>query len=360
MEPRICTIISRNYLYYARALVKSLRAHHPSAKVWVLVVDACEPFFDPRSEDFTVVRITDLKLPNETSWMFRYTPFEVCNSLKPALIRHILKDLKEPAVLYLDSDIGIFSPLQRLWESILQTGLLLTPHCLSDFPNDGKWPERGVLQTAGIFNAGVIGATSGRANAFLDWWHGVLEYGCVVDLAKGQYVDQRYLDLVPAWFPDFAVCRDPGVNVAHFNLHERKVTQALAGWQVGESPLVAFHFTQVNWEQSTFWPPVNRPLTAQQPDVKLLIDHYAQTLNACGWKTTRSWPGGYDHFSNGLKISPQTRLAFRTQYPRSSPSSNPFEDVRWQEVERAGQRRRSVQEWISLPKRIVRRLTRKS
>ncbi len=358
MEPRICTIISRNYLCYARALVRSLRVQHPSAKVWVLVVDACEPFFDPRLEDFTVVQIADLKLPNESSWMFRYTAFELCNSLKAALIRHILRDLGEPAVLYLDSDISIFSPLYQLWESTLRTGILVTPHCLSEYPNDGQWPARSVLQTAGIFNAGVIGATSGRADAFLDWWHGVLEYGCVVNLPNGQYVDQRYLDLIPAWFPDHTICRNPGVNVAHFNLHERKVTHGIGGWRVGESPLVAFHFTQVNWEQSSFWPPVSRPLIAQQPDVKLLIEHYAQTLIACGWKTTSSWPGGYDHFTSGLKISPQTRIAFRAQYPRSSPSSNPFEDVRWQGVERASQRRQTVAEWMYMPTRIVRRLTR--
>ncbi|MGH9204084.1 MAG: hypothetical protein ACRD2A_22890, partial [Vicinamibacterales bacterium] len=37
---RACTIIARNYWAHARVLAQTLRAHHPDARLSVLVVDA--------------------------------------------------------------------------------------------------------------------------------------------------------------------------------------------------------------------------------------------------------------------------------------------------------------------------------
>ena len=38
------------------------------------------------------------------------------------------------------------------------------------------------------------------------------------------HYDQRWLDLVPALFDDVHIVRDPGCNVAYWNLPERYVT----------------------------------------------------------------------------------------------------------------------------------------
>lgn len=357
-EPAICTIISRNYLCYARALVRSFRNQHPTAEAWVLVVDDPEPHFDPAAEDFHVVRIADLKLPNPASWLFRYTPFELCNSVKPQLIRHVLRDLGRPAVIYLDSDIGIFNPIDAFWKLTLQTGLVLTPHCLSDYPADGCWPDRSVLQTAGIFNAGILGVASGWAEGFLDWWANALEFDCEVDLPAGRYVDQRYLDLVPTWFPDAKICLDPGMNVAHFNLHERTVELVQNRWSIGGIPLVAFHFTLVDWERQTFWPPVNRPLVSHQPRLRTLIQQHSELLHASGWTVTRQWPGGYDCFRNGLKISPATRRAFRLETKAQGYQGDPFVDPTWMTFERSTRRRAALQRTLSIFPRFWNRLSR--
>lgn len=324
----------------------------------MLVVDDPEPHFDPAAEDFHVVRIGDLKLPNPAAWVFRYTPFELCNSLKPRLIRHVLQDLGRPAVIYLDSDIGIFNPLDAFWRLTRQTGLVLTPHCLSDYPADGCWPDRSVLQTSGIFNAGILGVAAETAGGFLDWWAKALEFDCEVDLPAGRYVDQRYLDLVPTWFPKAMICLDPGMNVAHFNLHERTVELVQDRWNIGDVPLVAFHFTLVDWERQTFWPPVNRPLVNRQPLLRTLFQQHNELLHASGWKVTRQWPGGYDCFRNGLKISPATRRAFRLATRHRGYEGDPFVDPTWTAFERRVQRRSATQRARSTLQRFWKRLTR--
>ncbi len=52
---RVCTIIARNYLAYARTLAASLAEHHPRSHCSVLVVDDPDRSVDAGAEQFEVV-----------------------------------------------------------------------------------------------------------------------------------------------------------------------------------------------------------------------------------------------------------------------------------------------------------------
>jgi hypothetical protein len=355
MSVTICTIVSKNYLGYARALVHSFRQQHPTGRAWVLVVDQPDGCFDPTQEPFDVLFLSDLGLKNHRAWGFRYGPFELCNSLKPVLLNYLLTARGERTVLYLDSDIGVFNPLDDLLTATEQSGLLLTPHCTQDFPTDGYWPNREVILTAGTFNAGVVGVTeSPLARSFLKWWTQVLEYDCVVDLAHGIYVDQRYLDLVPTLFAGAFVCRHDGVNVGHFNLHQRQINCAGGRWTSNSDPLLLFHFTQVNWTMRDFWPPVSRPLTAAQPSLRKLIGEYGALLDQCGLATTQTWPNSDARFTDGTSISAATRAEFRRQSKHSPPAQDPFSDPAWIGFEKSNRRRKFLGQIANLPRRAWR------
>ena len=57
-ELTICTIVSANYLPYARVLGASVREHHPDARFVVLLVDRVDGRFDPDNEPFELIEVT--------------------------------------------------------------------------------------------------------------------------------------------------------------------------------------------------------------------------------------------------------------------------------------------------------------
>ena len=82
-------------------------------------------------------------------------------------------------------------------------------------------PERaGEARGAGVFNSGFV-AVGQSGRPFLDWWASRLRRDCLFCEPMGVHADQRWLDFVPSYF-DHHVLRDPGINVAQWNLHERR------------------------------------------------------------------------------------------------------------------------------------------
>src|SRR5438034_6302282 len=107
--PAVCTIVAKNYLAYARALVKSLRRFHPDLAVYVLFVDDTAGLVDGAQEDFEVLGLDVLDLPRRQEFLFRYDVMELSTAVKPYLLRWLF-DRGHGKVLYLDPDIWVFRP----------------------------------------------------------------------------------------------------------------------------------------------------------------------------------------------------------------------------------------------------------
>lgn len=148
------------------------------------------------------------------------------------------------------------------------------------------------------------------------------------------------------------------MNVGHFNLHERRVGSSHDGWTIEGQPLVAFHFTLVDWDQRGFWPPVSRPLVREQPLLQELITQHFKLLEAGGWSITRKWPGGYDCFGNGLKISPATRREFRLATKAKGYQGDPFADPDLVALERRMRRKAAWTSALAFFPRLWKRLGR--
>jgi hypothetical protein len=137
----------------------------------------------------------------------------------------------------------IFQPLTRLEESLQQYDIILTPHFTAPI-NDNCLPtELHVMQT-GIYNLGFI-AVKRSANSFnmLNWWQSRLRDQCLIDLSRGLFVDQLWANLIPAYFDKVLIEKYPGYNMAHWNLHERRLTNSDGIYYVNDLPLVFFHFS---------------------------------------------------------------------------------------------------------------------
>ena len=219
----------------------SVRDHHPDAGCSIVVVDLDDHAAVPSDHD--VMTLADLGFDIDEVHRRRamYDVLELATSVKAAALAELLARGATTAV-YFDPDIVLYRPLVEL-EGIATTNqIVLTPHVLSPLPMDGRYVGDLTIHSAGVFNLGFV-AVSADAGPFLEFWDQRLRRMCRVDPASGVFVDQRWVDQVPALFPH-TVVRDRGWNVAYWNLYERPLTRAADGMLVaGDQPLRFFHFS---------------------------------------------------------------------------------------------------------------------
>ena len=85
-------------------------------------------------------------------------------------------------IYYFDSDIFFYGNLSSLESEMQQMEILLTPHYLHLYPDDGHAPNDLTLLRGGVFNAGFLGVrTTRNTRDFLSWWKEmILTMACVV------------------------------------------------------------------------------------------------------------------------------------------------------------------------------------
>src|SRR5438094_900313 len=127
--PAGCTIISRNYLSYARVLVESFIQHHPGARFYLLVVDGL-PEDAEAGPGIYMISPEQLELPYFSDLVFKYDITELCTAVKPTFLRMLLDRYWENEVLYFDPDILIMRPLDELFACFANADIVLIPHLL--------------------------------------------------------------------------------------------------------------------------------------------------------------------------------------------------------------------------------------
>lgn len=198
----VVTVVTRNYLHYARALAVSVRETNPTVPVYICLVDRPPQPYDPSAEPGTVFFADELGTPDWKRFAFQYDGLELACALKPFAMRRVL-DEGLRGVLYLDSDGLVYGPLSGIRERLGSGPVALTPHLDSPLPEDGRSPSEATILRAGVFNGGFVavsGTPGGRG--FLSWWSERLRRECINDPPSGIFVDQQWLDEVPAFFPN--------------------------------------------------------------------------------------------------------------------------------------------------------------
>jgi hypothetical protein len=251
MKLTFCTIVDREYVPFALALSESLSRQRPAVGLKVFVTDDIP---GPHSErggiellgidepcrDGTGRRIYE-KYFHTARDRFRW-------SMKPVLVDHLLTVGGFERVIYLDSDMWCCGDYGFLFERLLHSDVILTPHWRPTEPpaNDtGPASGRNYLLTFrdGFFNAGLFGASRAGARA-MRWWARACAFRCEKDFALGLYDDQRYLDVLASLFDRVEVIRHRGCNIAGWNQLECERTRAADGRLLinGEWDPVFVHF----------------------------------------------------------------------------------------------------------------------
>jgi hypothetical protein len=324
-----CTIVSPNYLPFARTLSESYRIHHPDQAFFVLIVATLtnkDPF---SSEPFTAVLLTDLPLSNLNSLAMKYDILELNTNVKPTFMKHLLATFALEKLAYLDPDICVYSPLTPVFDLLNSASVALTPHLTSPVPLDGRLPNEQDMLYNGTYNLGFIAVRDDlEAARMLDWWENrCLEQG-FSEARTGLFVDQKWINLAPGFFPGVQLVRHPGCNMAYWNLHERSLSQTAIGPLVnGQYPLCFYHFSGIDLEdRGALSVHCNRFTLADRPDLQDLFDDYKDRVKRNRASKLDALDYGFDRFTDGTAVNRLARRIY-SKHEELQKDQNPF-DIR--------------------------------
>jgi len=321
----ICTIISKNYISFARTLTDSFLKIHPNGKVFVLLVDDVNDKFDPTKEKFTLVSLGDIGIKDLESFCFKYSVLEQNTGAKAQFLKYLLEKYNLEQIFYFDPDILIINSLENLSKLLKTKSIILTPHILKPI-HDNRHPSEFDIIRSGSFNLGFIGlSNSDVSKKFLDWWnHHLMESG-YSDVEKGLFTDQKWIDIVPSIFDDVYIIRHPGYNVAYWNLMQRDIRLAENKVTADEKPLYFFHFSGFVPENLEIISKHQNRLNFNDiPNSKSLFELYRDLLIENNYLETKKWKCKFDYFDNGVKIPIQARRIYSEAIKRGKNFENPF------------------------------------
>jgi GT2 family glycosyltransferase/glycosyltransferase involved in cell wall biosynthesis len=320
----VCTVISKAWVAHARALAESLRARQPDARLSVLIVDPLDGCIDPAAEPFEVLGPQDLAVDDFDAMSVRYGVTELCCALKPSILGHLL-DGEEP-VVYLDSDVRMFGPLDGVDEALRTHPFLLTPHLLSPLPDDGSEPSELAILLAGSFNLGFAAArATPEVRALLAWWSARLRTGSRLDPSNAMVFDQRWADLMPGMFEAVGLWRDPGANFGYWRAATSRLERDGERILVDGHPLRCVHFTGFDPDAPERLSKYdNRIELEREPILAELCVEFARGLEAHGHAQASRWPYGFAATASAAPLTPVLRELWDRAFREGALAEPPF------------------------------------
>lgn len=242
------TSFSFSYLGKARVLAATLKQHHPDWVLWAVITDKEPDSFEFSLDNEAFDRVLWAESMFEESWLFGHDVVEACTAVKGRALQTILAEPDTEKVFYFDPDIAIFAPLDPLVSDLDEASILLTPHQVDPDECRSAILDNEIASLKyGTFNLGFIAIRNdadGRRCA--DWWADRLRDWCHDRLDIGVFVDQKWCNQIPAFFDGVKIVRDPGYNVASWNLSQRRVDITEDGRILvnGTGLLRFYHFTK--------------------------------------------------------------------------------------------------------------------
>jgi len=315
-----------SYLNRARVLFQTVRRFHPQWELVALITDEPPPgfVFDPATEPFDrVVWAQDLGIPDFASWLFKHDVVEVCTAVKGPFL-HQACGSGADAVIYLDPDTALFASLSPLEDWLESHDILLTPHLVD--PNDEPaaiWDNDLSASRTGIFNLGFVAIrTRGEGARFAKWWNDRLLDYCYDDMPNGMFVDQRWCDHAPALFDRLKVVRDPGYNVASWNLSKRVLAVEKSGEiTVNGHQLRFWHFTKLGPLGDT----MTRKYASTNFPVYEVWNWYKGQVAAVTDEAIPARWWAYQSYSDGAPIEKSHRVLYRERTDLQRAFPDPFD-----------------------------------
>lgn len=328
MSVHAFTSFSYSYLNRARVLARTLKSLHPDWILWAVLTDKPPAgfTFDLAREDFDRLLTAEEMFGAETErWLFGHDIVEACTAVKGRASREILAQPGCGKLVYFDPDIALVNDMDEVIELLDSHSIVLTPHQTEPEPRE----RRGAIQdneiaslNYGIFNLGFVAlANDAEGRRFAQWWDDRLRDWCHDRLDIGVFVDQKWCNLVPCFFDNVKILRDPGYNVASWNLSQRRMHYDAAGTAlINGRPLRFYHFTKLGAVGDA----MTQRYARDNVEIYELWWWYRQQVLAC---SSAEIPKGWWHygsFDNGETIPKAVRELYRARRDLQEAFPSPF------------------------------------
>lgn len=327
----IITTTSAGNMYKAKVMAKSVKEHMPKAKIVTCLVERTNPFAEdvdseanaPNTKNQVsqlkkatllkgleyldeIVLAKDMNIPHFTKLAFKHSVLELSCLLKYYTMMYAMKKYtNEDEFVYLDSDMMVYSPFEEITKKFENFSIVLTPHRIAPDP----WEH---FLKDGTFNGGFFAVKRSKdGEEFLKWIISRLNVKNYIDEEQGLFVDQKWLNLAPAYF-NVCILRHPGYNLAGWNLHEpdRKQMTKIGGvLRVRDKKLRLIHFSGIGifFERVlNDWFPTNKNHPLFQ-----LLDEYVKEWDEMGRNVIQKIPWSYDFYESGERVSSEVRAKIK-------------------------------------------------
>jgi hypothetical protein len=322
-----CTIVSVNYLAQAKVLARSYLDNHPDDFFYILLVDRKSEYNSIVDDEYHYLWVEDIGIIDMVHMAFKYNVVEFNTSVKPYFLKYLFeKDNAIEKLLYIDPDIYIFNELAYVFSTLDVSEIMLTPHITEVMDDDGFFPDDSLYLKYGIYNLGFLGLKrSDTADKLLSWWCDKLSSQCFDDTRNSYFVDQKWIDMVPAMFDKVYISKNQGCNMAYWNLHERRLTKVDDVILVNNKyQLLFFHFSSVDIsDENSITSKQERFDLVNRPDLKEIYADYIQKLINHGFEEAMRRKYTYSHFESGEKISPFIRKIY-ANHQNAFDDADPF------------------------------------
>jgi hypothetical protein len=324
----VFTIVAKNYLAHANTLGDSLQATNPDLAFHVILADEAHGVLDTSTQRYPTLEARSIGIEGYLDMAFKYDLVEFATAIKPFVFEYLFDRFKYERVIYLDPDILLYSSVAPILDELNDHFIVLTPHLTKIQESDRGAISEETILFVGTYNLGFVAFRDGtRARSVLAWWRERLRGKGYADRMDALHVDQKWMDLIPAFFDDgVCISRHPGLNVAHWNMHERELSLASDGYRMDGHPLVFFHFSGFDprhpgaitgpHKQSVF-------TFENKPEYRALFADYAGRLTA-----NRSDAAGaaysYATFADGVRIFSFHRRLYRKLTEHGHRFTDPF------------------------------------
>jgi hypothetical protein len=325
MSVHCFTSISLAYLSRARILSESIRRHHPEWTLWLIVSDVLPPDFELQVEgEFDhVIWAKDLVSDLGDGWMFQHDVVEFCTAVKGRMAQSIMDRPDCQALFYFDPDIVLFSRLDEMVEHLNSASILLTPHLLHPERDSAAIKDNEISTLHyGTYNLGFLGVhNDDQGRRVIDWWAERLEQWCYDRPDIGIFVDQKWFNLVPGFFEGVKILRNPGYNVASWNISQRAIEICHDGEiRVNGVSLGFYHFTKIEGAGEAMikrYGIASKAVFELSAWYRLQLERLRDPRIPAGW-----W--AYANFEDGSPITRPMRRLYRYREDLQQAFPNPY------------------------------------
>jgi hypothetical protein len=302
----VFTICSNNYLAQAITLGDSLKKHNPDYLFKIGLVDKKIAQIDYSAIPYEIIEVENIGISCFDEMFKRYNITELNTAVKPYYFQYFFKNQdSNNIVIYLDPDIYVYHNFNDL-EAVLESNeIVITPHFTTPI-NDNYLPSENNILNTGIYNLGFIALKkSEETTGFVNWWANRLTTKSYVNLAKGMFTDQLWINFVPLFFENVHIFKNAGYNIAYWNLHERQVVDNKIVVKSNIAyPLVFFHFSGFNPQKPNILSVHQDRFTFEnRQDISKLFLDYSENLFKNGYDVLIKCPNHYITEKNKIDLA---------------------------------------------------------